>query len=207
MTETVWLPAAHKSSPPLYPKVRRSEESQENNALYLNSECPRNHKTWWHKYFIGLYEQFHTDAPTGQNNSPKKSWQTYLGQESVDKDGFNLTKAVDPKDTLDVIGGIPGGVEDDDPVSCHKVDAKGASASWNEEQTTSTSIRVGEREKERVYKEIYNPGLYMSNITLTGRCPMKPFKYSELFGNFDLEINNNIFHHFWHLHIDQRSSQ
>ena len=73
-------------------------------------------------------QRFHTDAL----KLTKISWQAYLGQESVDEDGLNLTKAVDPEDTLDVIRGIPGGVEDDDTVGCHQVDAEGASSSWNE---------------------------------------------------------------------------
>lgn len=44
---------------------------------------------------------------------------THLGQEPVHIDGLNLTKAIDPEDTLDVIGRIPRGIENDDPVGCH----------------------------------------------------------------------------------------
>lgn len=58
---------------------------------------------------------------------------THLGQEPVHIDRLKLAKTVNPEDTLDVIGGVPGGVEDDDSVGCHQVDAKGAGSRWNEE--------------------------------------------------------------------------
>lgn len=48
----------------------------------------------------------------------------HLGKEPVDVDSLKLPKAVNPEDTLDVVGWIPGGVEDDDPICCHQVDAK-----------------------------------------------------------------------------------
>lgn len=56
----------------------------------------------------------------------QRTCQAHLSKEPVDIDGLNLPKAVHSEDTLDVVGGVPGGIEDDDPVGCHQVDAKGA---------------------------------------------------------------------------------
>lgn len=61
----------------------------------------------------------------------------HLGEEPVHEDRLQLAKAVDPEDTLDVVGRVPGGVEDDDPVGGHQVDAQRAGAGGNEEQTSS----------------------------------------------------------------------
>lgn len=61
----------------------------------------------------------------------------HLGEEPVHKYSLVLSEAVDPKDTLDIIGGVPRGVKDDDPVGSHQVDPQRASPCWNEEQTTS----------------------------------------------------------------------
>lgn len=58
----------------------------------------------------------------------QSSFYAHLGQEPVHIDGLKLPKAVDPEDTLNVVGGVPGGVEDDDPVGSHQVDAKRASS-------------------------------------------------------------------------------
>lgn len=78
----------------------------------------------------------------GQSNSTSTEMTkaAHLGQEPVHIDSLKLAKAVDPEDTLDVVGGVPGGVEDDDPVGCHQVDAKRASSCGNEEQTTSGKV-------------------------------------------------------------------
>lgn len=71
---------------------------------------------------------------------------THLRQKPVDVDSLKLAKAVDPEDTLNVVGGVPGGVEDDDPVGSHQVDAERASSSRNEEQTTSVEACESGRE-------------------------------------------------------------
>lgn len=70
----------------------------------------------------------------------KTKCDAHLRQESVDIDCLILAKAVYPEDTLDVIGGVPGGVKDNDPVGCHQVDAKGPSSGGDEEQATSGKL-------------------------------------------------------------------
>lgn len=50
---------------------------------------------------------------------PKQFSEAHLRQEPVHIDCPDLAKAVDPEDTLDVVGGVPGGVKDDHPVSGH----------------------------------------------------------------------------------------
>lgn len=52
--------------------------------------------------------------------------QAHLGKEPVDVDSLELAKAVHSEDTLDVVGGVPGRIEDDHPIGCHQVDAKRA---------------------------------------------------------------------------------
>ena len=80
----------------------------------------------------------------------KTACQAHLGKESVDKDSLELAKAVDSEDTLDVIGGVPRGIKDDDPVGCHQVDAKRSGTRWNEEQTTSgESIWEGNKQESQ----------------------------------------------------------
>lgn len=61
----------------------------------------------------------------------------HLGEEPVHKDGLVLSEPVDPEDTLNIVGGVPRGVEDDDPVGGHQVDPQRAGPCRNEEQTTS----------------------------------------------------------------------
>ena len=74
---------------------------------------------------------------------------SYLGQEAVDEDRLGLAEAVHSEDTLDVVGGVPGRVEDDDPVGGDQVDAQGAGPCGDEEQTTSVGPE-GREEEERV---------------------------------------------------------
>lgn len=38
-----------------------------------------------------------------------------------------LSEPVDPEDTLDIVGGVPRGVKDDDPVGSNQVDPQRAS--------------------------------------------------------------------------------
>lgn len=51
---------------------------------------------------------------------------THLSQKPVDVHGPVLAKAVDAEDALDVVRWVPGGIEDDDPVGRHQVDAQRA---------------------------------------------------------------------------------
>ena len=60
----------------------------------------------------------------------------HLSQESVDKNGLDLAKAVNPEDTLDVVGRVPGSIKDNDPVSSHQVDTQRPGSGGDEEQTT-----------------------------------------------------------------------
>lgn len=54
-----------------------------------------------------------------------------------------LSKPVDPEDTLDIIGRVPRGIKDDDPVGSNQVDPQRASPRGNEEQTTSGKAQGG----------------------------------------------------------------
>lgn len=47
--------------------------------------------------------------------------ETYLSQKPVHKHRLVLPKAINPEDALDVIGGVPRGIKDDDSVSSHQV--------------------------------------------------------------------------------------
>lgn len=59
-----------------------------------------------------------------------------------------LSEPVHPEDTLDIIGGVPRGVKDDDPVGSNQVDPQRASPCWNEEQTTSGGVQHGGQTSE-----------------------------------------------------------
>lgn len=62
--------------------------------------------------------------PADQSHS---TFYSHLGKEPIHKNSFMLSKAVDPEDTLDIIGGVPRGVKDDDPVGSNQVDPQRAS--------------------------------------------------------------------------------
>ena len=67
----------------------------------------------------------------------EEQW-AYLSQEAVHEHLFQLTEAVHPVNALYVVRGIPGGVEDDDPVSSNQVDAKWAGSRGDEKQSAAT---------------------------------------------------------------------
>ncbi|KAH9409235.1 hypothetical protein TYRP_010235 [Tyrophagus putrescentiae] len=57
-----------------------------------------------------------------------------LLHEAIDVDRLHLAEAEDPVDGLHVIGGVPGGVEDDAPIGAHQVDAQAAGPGGDEQQ-------------------------------------------------------------------------
>lgn len=61
----------------------------------------------------------------------------YLSQEAVHKHLFLLTEAVHPVDALYVVGWIPRGIEDDDSVCGHEVDAERPGSCRDEKQAAS----------------------------------------------------------------------
>lgn len=62
-----------------------------------------------------------------------------------------LSKPVDPEDTLNIIGGVPGGVEDDHPVSSNQVDPQRAGPCRNEKQATSGQVEDGRHKSEGMH--------------------------------------------------------
>ena len=62
-----------------------------------------------------------------------------FGEESVDVNWLFLTKSVDPEDGLDVVRGVPGGVEDDDAVGGDQIDSKASGFRGNQKEA---SLRV-----------------------------------------------------------------
>lgn len=61
----------------------------------------------------------------------------YLSQKPVDKHRLVLPKAINPEDALDVIGGVPRGIKDDDSVSSHQVYSQGTCFSGYDKQAAS----------------------------------------------------------------------
>ena len=55
------------------------------------------------------------------------TFSSHLGEEPIHKNSFVLSETVDPEDALDIIGGVPRGVKDDDPVGSNQVDPQRAS--------------------------------------------------------------------------------
>ena len=58
-----------------------------------------------------------------------------LCQEPIDVHWLCLPETEHPEDALDIVGGIPGGVEDDDAVGSHQVDPESAGLGGDEEET------------------------------------------------------------------------
>ena len=75
---------------------------------------------------------------------------SHLSQKPVDEHGPDLPEAVDAEDALDVIGRVPGGVEDDDPVGSHQVDAQRACSGRDEEEATPREDDRGGGGEERI---------------------------------------------------------
>lgn len=93
---------------------------------------------WWIRGKLRSFGDTMQSHHNNINERLKVYWTSqwaHLGEEPVHKDRLGLAKAVDPEDTLNVIGRVPGGVKDDDPVGRHQVDAQRAGAGGNEEQT------------------------------------------------------------------------
>ena len=57
-----------------------------------------------------------------------------LCQEPIDVHWLCLPETEHPEDALDIVGGIPGGVEDDDTVGGHQVDPQPSSLGGDEEE-------------------------------------------------------------------------
>ena len=53
--------------------------------------------------------------------------QVYLCKKPVDKDWFGLPEAVGPEHSLEIVGGVPTGIEYDHSIGRHQVDTKGTS--------------------------------------------------------------------------------
>ena len=75
----------------------------------------------------------------------------YLSKEAVNEDGFGLSEAIAPEDSLEIVGRVPAGVKYDHPIGCHQINPQRASPCGDEvepEPSREEEENLDEMEKE-----------------------------------------------------------
>ncbi|KAG7244912.1 hypothetical protein INR49_024309 [Caranx melampygus] len=129
-----------------YPRSNQNKEGKALKMMWINPK--QKEKEWERMRAIRRSAEGSSSksgSKVGQSHSASMdinntAIQAHLGKEPVDVDSLELAKAVHSEDTLDVVGGVPRCIEDNDPIGCHQVDAKRASS--GEEQWKRRDVRL-----------------------------------------------------------------